>query len=519
MGHERLSRTKAAQVDVPGTVATARQPHVAPTHSDTVPQLDFRTIAMLPPHVGVPIEAPIRTKLERGLGRDLSTIRIHSDQVVADRGARAFTQGTDLFFAPGEYRPRSLTGQRLLAHELVHAAQQSDGEVETANGSLVDDPRLEAQADRLAARVTSGSGPAASDRAPLENAPTGNGPVAQPKWKQIGGRWVKRPAWTQSADGTWLRDGHAPAAAPRHPVTGLRSTPKHPKYEGEQHSVAWRAWMDPDGTTPDRGQMGFAEQIRRSAWARKKNHITRYDADPMQSEAPIHGAGGDAHLDIPAGLSGDNAPQGRRFGYVLRPETGNVHLFDPTRIPNENGQNLRPHHTTPLAGAPVGGAGMATITARGRVKQISDRSGHYTPSAEYTHQVVEALHQPGQSVFSGGSDYREQVKLTGYDAIHGAGKAWVGDHPDIEQGDIKLPADAFLQTMGNELQIRRKAALNKDIKFYRGDKPSKVREYEAPMQDDGGQPPVALVGGGPDYGVVANDVEDENFYRYPRRGY
>jgi hypothetical protein len=38
--------------------------------------------------------------------------------------ARAFTVGRDVFFAPGEYRPYTMPGRRLLAHELAHVVQQ-----------------------------------------------------------------------------------------------------------------------------------------------------------------------------------------------------------------------------------------------------------------------------------------------------------------------------------------------------------------------------------------------------------
>jgi hypothetical protein len=55
-------------------------------------------------------------------------VRVHTDARAAAAasglGARAFTLGADLFFAAGEYRPRTRAGLRLLAHELVHVAQQ-----------------------------------------------------------------------------------------------------------------------------------------------------------------------------------------------------------------------------------------------------------------------------------------------------------------------------------------------------------------------------------------------------------
>src|SRR5207245_1240497 len=42
-------------------------------------------------------------------------------------GARAYTFGTDVAFRAGEFSPETVDGQRLLAHELTHVIQQSDG--------------------------------------------------------------------------------------------------------------------------------------------------------------------------------------------------------------------------------------------------------------------------------------------------------------------------------------------------------------------------------------------------------
>lgn len=41
--------------------------------------------------------------------------------------ARAYTVGTDVVFAPGEYAPHTRAGRRLIAHELAHVVEQSRG--------------------------------------------------------------------------------------------------------------------------------------------------------------------------------------------------------------------------------------------------------------------------------------------------------------------------------------------------------------------------------------------------------
>jgi hypothetical protein len=60
---------------------------------------------------------------------DLSRIRIHADPAAAQAAravnALAFTVGEHVVFGNGLYSPNSLSGRRLLAHELAHTAQQT----------------------------------------------------------------------------------------------------------------------------------------------------------------------------------------------------------------------------------------------------------------------------------------------------------------------------------------------------------------------------------------------------------
>jgi hypothetical protein len=77
---------------------------------------------------GTPLPETVRADLEPRLGLDFSGVRVHSDGSAAalsrDLGAAAFTVGPDVFFANGRYAPETREGKRLLAHELVHTAQQ-----------------------------------------------------------------------------------------------------------------------------------------------------------------------------------------------------------------------------------------------------------------------------------------------------------------------------------------------------------------------------------------------------------
>ncbi|HEX4520574.1 MAG TPA: DUF4157 domain-containing protein [Gaiellaceae bacterium] len=69
-----------------------------------------------------------REKIGGGLGDSLNDVRVHADDhanaLAQSVSARAFTTGTDVYFAKGEHNPGSSEGQQLLAHELTHVVQQ-----------------------------------------------------------------------------------------------------------------------------------------------------------------------------------------------------------------------------------------------------------------------------------------------------------------------------------------------------------------------------------------------------------
>lgn len=78
---------------------------------------------------GERLDPAIQQWLERGLGVDLTNLRIHTDQI-ADRltcavNAVAFASGTHIFFRSGFYQPKSIPGMFLLAHEAAHLLQQA----------------------------------------------------------------------------------------------------------------------------------------------------------------------------------------------------------------------------------------------------------------------------------------------------------------------------------------------------------------------------------------------------------
>ena len=65
--------------------------------------------------------------MEARLGAGFGGVRVHTGGVAAESArnvsARAYAVGNDVVFAAGAYRPDTLAGRRLIAHELAHVAQ------------------------------------------------------------------------------------------------------------------------------------------------------------------------------------------------------------------------------------------------------------------------------------------------------------------------------------------------------------------------------------------------------------
>ena len=116
---------------------------------------------------GSPLSPRVREEMGSALGDDLGDVRVHTDAGADDLTrsveARAFTLGTDVYFAEGEFSHGSTDGRRLLAHELSHVTQQRGA---PEGGSLtVSEPgdAMERDAD-AAAEAVMGRSPA--DAAP-----------------------------------------------------------------------------------------------------------------------------------------------------------------------------------------------------------------------------------------------------------------------------------------------------------------------------------------------------------------
>lgn len=109
---------------------------------------------------GRPLDKQTSAKFGSTLGANFQSVRVHTDSqsetINRSLGAEAATVGNDIFFSPGAYQPDSASGQKLLAHELTHVAQQGGSRVASGNkvqtklrvGSAND--TYERQADQVA---------------------------------------------------------------------------------------------------------------------------------------------------------------------------------------------------------------------------------------------------------------------------------------------------------------------------------------------------------------------------------
>ncbi len=110
------------------------------------------TVNLSHPGQGRPLPEAVRQKMESVFNTDFSDVRVHVGAQAQSIGAVAFTMGSQIHFAPGQYNPNTSHGQRLLGHELTHVMQQRAGRVRNPFGrgvAVVQDPGMEAEAERM----------------------------------------------------------------------------------------------------------------------------------------------------------------------------------------------------------------------------------------------------------------------------------------------------------------------------------------------------------------------------------
>ena len=141
-----------------GKKETARKPE-AETHGEARPSQEALRAGTAVPTAeqkGHRVDLPeaMREKMESAFGADLSALKLYESEAVAEAGANAMAQGSEIAFAPGMLDFSSFGGQALLGHEISHVVSQARGEV--TGGGFLNDHALEARADREGAMAAAG---------------------------------------------------------------------------------------------------------------------------------------------------------------------------------------------------------------------------------------------------------------------------------------------------------------------------------------------------------------------------
>lgn len=80
---------------------------------------------------GKPLPLSAKNKMQHAFSFNFDAVRVHTGADASRAAdaidARAMTAGTDIVFGAGEFAPGTAGGDRLLAHELAHVVQQSQG--------------------------------------------------------------------------------------------------------------------------------------------------------------------------------------------------------------------------------------------------------------------------------------------------------------------------------------------------------------------------------------------------------
>jgi hypothetical protein len=148
-----LGNDAVGQLAKAGALGPGPQPQLRPEH--VAASIVEKTINA----PGQPLDPAIRAEMEARFGQDFGDVRVHVGGDAADSAkainAKAYTVGSDIAFASGQYAPDAASGRQLLAHELAHVVQQGRGGPEP---SLSSSSALEAAAAQAATAAMQGEG-------------------------------------------------------------------------------------------------------------------------------------------------------------------------------------------------------------------------------------------------------------------------------------------------------------------------------------------------------------------------
>ncbi len=164
------------------------------------------------------------------------------------------------------------------------------------------------------------------------------------------------------------------AQSTEHPQSSdLIGKPLPDKYKNEQFQ------KDADGQVMHGGEFRGDSDRR-----------TNYFDDDHQDNSALR-TDEQGRLITPIGFAVDGSR-----GYVVSQETGALHQFSASPNPSksQDGYDLYDHHSSPIQGGSAAAAGEMEL-AKGVVRQVTDQSGHYRPTPEMTHQMVDRMQDQG----------------------------------------------------------------------------------------------------------------------------
>jgi peptidoglycan/xylan/chitin deacetylase (PgdA/CDA1 family) len=88
---------------------------------------------------GRPMQSNLKQDMEQRFSQNFSQVRVHTgtpaEQSARDVDAHAYTVGQNIVFGAGQFSPNSVSGKKLLAHELTHVLQQNSNDFISRNSN------------------------------------------------------------------------------------------------------------------------------------------------------------------------------------------------------------------------------------------------------------------------------------------------------------------------------------------------------------------------------------------------
>jgi hypothetical protein len=301
--------------------------------------------------------------------------------------------------------------------------------------------------------------------------------------------------YTKTNHGGKTNDGGTPFLTP--PVEEEKTpTPKNPhgfkplsllpQYRDEENKIGWRASY----TEESKAKLNSSDPLVRQAQEkirdsnetvtnylgpeeRKKFAVQSKDGlleNSQNQNVSTRGGGGGfsgssgTHifaLGLDGGLHmGDAMPNNDMAfkNFVNKGKSSEERLERGKEAQQKGLQNKTFHHSSFYAGGDIAGAGEIGVS-QGRVQFIGDGSGHYRPDGRVMHQTVSHM---GKSKEDGGLGLSLMDPSNNKQAVVGLmGK-------NRGEDDIKMPVSSFLQTGGNEKQLRNKIGLQGELNDLKG---------------------------------------------------